>query len=131
SVLGTNYLVVWTSMGQDGPWADVHGQFLLADGSHSGNEFPVNNPALGNQLQPAVASDGVGQFLTVWSSYSASSHSFDLFAQDYSLAGFVPAPATRHYGPPPPEVFIDIPPSSANGSPPNTTIPSAITLIFP
>jgi hypothetical protein len=132
SVLGTNYLVVWTSMGQDGASVGLYGQFLLSDGSHSGTEFRVNvTNIVGRQIQPAVASDGVGQFLPVWDSYSAPSHSVDLFARDYSIPGFVPAPPTQHYGPPPAETFIDIPPSSVNGSPPATSVPSAITLVFP
>ncbi len=122
SALGTNYLAVWTSTGQDGSWEGVYGQYLQADGSHLGDEFRVNTTTLGRQIQPAVASDGAGQFLSVWASYTLLSHSVDLFAQNYAAAGFVPAPATQQFGPPSPEVFIDLRPGSGNGPLPPSTV---------
>ncbi len=83
SSLGTNYLAVWTSLGQDGSREGVYGQFLNADGSHAGGEFRVNTTILNQQMFPAVASDGVGRFLAVWSSYAGGLNSLDLNAQRY------------------------------------------------
>jgi hypothetical protein len=34
-------------------------------------------------MQPVVASDGVNQFIAVWTSYTGNPYSFDLFAQRY------------------------------------------------
>ena len=34
-------------------------------------------------MQPVVASDGLNQFLAVWTSYTGSKNSFDLFGQRY------------------------------------------------
>jgi hypothetical protein len=61
SALGTDYLVVWTSMGQDGSREGIFGQYLRG-GTKLGAEFQVNTTYLNSQIQPAVASDGVGQF---------------------------------------------------------------------
>jgi hypothetical protein len=83
SSLGTQYLVVWTSMGQDGSREGVFGQFLNPDASHAGGEFRVNTTILNQQIQPVVASDGVGRFLAVWSSYTDVTNSMDLMAQRY------------------------------------------------
>ena len=84
SSIGTDYLLVWTSSGQDGSREGVFGQFLHGDGSKVGGELQVNTTYLNAQIFPAVASDGVGRFFTVWSSYEASSLSMDLAAQCYA-----------------------------------------------
>jgi hypothetical protein len=83
SAIGTDYLVIWTSLGQDGSREGVYGQFL-----HGvvpvGGEFRVNTTTIGQQMQPAVTSDGINQFLVVWTSYTGNPYSFDLFAQRYA-----------------------------------------------
>jgi len=83
SPLGTDYLVTWTSLAQDGSREGVYGQFLRGDGSEFGVEFRVNTTTVSSQMQPAVASDGVNQFLVVWTSYIGAPYSFDLYAQRY------------------------------------------------
>lgn len=81
--LGTDYLCVWTSLGQDGSREGVFGQFLHRDGTHSGSEFRVNTTVLNQQMFPAVASDGSGRFLAAWSSYTGGLNSLDIEAQQY------------------------------------------------
>ncbi len=106
SVIATNYLVVWTSLGQDGSWEGVYGQFLQNDGSASGAEFRVNTTTLSRQMQPAVAADGAGRFLAVWTSYAGLANGFDLYAQQYAGPGFIPPVAEIAYGPPPSDPFL-------------------------
>lgn len=83
SSLGTEYMVVWTSMAQDGSREGVFGQFLHGDGSPNGGEFQVNTTTLSQQMQPAVAADGYGRFLVAWTSFVGGIGSFDLYAQRY------------------------------------------------
>ena len=52
SASGTDYLVVWTSLGQDGSREGVYGQFLHDDGSASGGEMQVNTTVINAQIQP-------------------------------------------------------------------------------
>lgn len=80
---GNEYLVTWTSLGQDGSREGVYGQFLTSDGSLSGSELRVNTSTASQQLHATVASDGAARFLTVWSSFTPGAGSFDLFAQRY------------------------------------------------
>jgi hypothetical protein len=87
SSLGTNYLVAWTSMAQDGSREGVYGQFLQGNGSKIGGEFQVNTTTISSQMQPAAASDGVNRFLVVWTSYTGNPYGFDLFAQRYQNIG--------------------------------------------
>ena len=83
SAIGADYLIVWTSLGQDGSREGVYGQFVHAGGSPVGGEFGVNTTTLGQQMQPVVTSDGAEQFLAVWTSYTFGPNSFDLYAQRY------------------------------------------------
>lgn len=82
SVIGTDYLVVWTSLDQDGSREGAYGQFLHGI-SPVGGELRINTTTIGQQMQPVVTSDGTNQFLVVWTSYTGSPYSFDLFAQRY------------------------------------------------
>ncbi len=84
SSAGTDYLVVWTSLGQDGSREGVYGQFLSGSGSLAGNEFRVNTTTVSQQLHPTVASDGASRFLVAWTSFGGGINSFDLFAQRYA-----------------------------------------------
>ncbi len=81
--LGLDYLVTWTSLGQDGSREGVFGRFVHSDGSLVGSEFRVNTTTIGQQMQSAVASDGVSQFLSVWTSFTGAPNNFDVFAQRY------------------------------------------------
>lgn len=83
SAIGFDYLVTWTSLAQDGSREGVYGQFVHNNGALTGNEFRVNTTTVSQQMQPAVAADGVNQFLVVWTSFTGAPYNFDLFAQRY------------------------------------------------
>lgn len=83
SVIGGDYLIVWTSLGEDGSREGVYGQFIHEGDGPVGGQFLVNTTTFGQQMQPAVASDGQEQFLTVWTGFTLTPNSFDLFAQRY------------------------------------------------
>ena len=83
SAIGTDYLAVWTSLGQDGSREGVFGRFLSAGDTPVGGEFRVNTTTVGPQMHQAVASDGASRFVVVWTSYAGLAGGFDLFAQRY------------------------------------------------
>jgi hypothetical protein len=92
SSIGLDYLIAWTSLGQDGSREGVYGQTVHEDGSLTGGEFRVNTTTFGQQMQPVVASDGAEQFLVIWTGFTFGPGSFDLFAQRYiNVAAFLPA----------------------------------------
>ena len=82
--IGLDYLVVFTSLGQDGSREGVFGQFVHNNGALIGGEIQVNTTWVGQQMQPAVASDGAAWFQVVWTSYSGPGTGFDLYAQRYA-----------------------------------------------
>jgi hypothetical protein len=112
--------MLWTSLAQDGSGKGVFGQFLLADGSASGPELRINTTVINDQMQPSVASDGAGRFLTVWTSYVGGRNSFDLAAKTYNDTAFVAGPPNPSlaYAPPASDPFHDLNPvtSSQGGS---------------
>ncbi|MGA2871339.1 MAG: hypothetical protein ABSF34_19520, partial [Verrucomicrobiota bacterium] len=119
SVIGGDYLVVWTSLGQDGSREGVFGQFVHENGAPVGGELQMNTTTLNQQMQPAVTSDGVNQFLAVWTSYNGASSGFDLFAQRYinatsvldaMSAPFVYAPFTLSNNIYQPQLVVSWPP---------------------
>jgi hypothetical protein len=118
-VIGKNYLIVWTSLGQDGSREGVYGQFVNEGDVLVGGEFQVNTTTLGQQMEPSVASDGAEQFLAVWTSYTFSPNGFDLYAQrfenteavlDAMPAPFVWAPFVVSNGVYQPQLVVSWPP---------------------
>jgi hypothetical protein len=83
SAIAVDYMIIWTSLGQDGSREGVFGQFVHEDGSLVGGEFRVTTTTVSQQMQPAAASDGANQFLVVWTGFTGTPSSFDLFAQRY------------------------------------------------
>ena len=119
STLGTDYLAVWTSNGEDGSQQGIYGRFLQGNGSLVGDEFRVNTTTVSEQIQPVVASDGVNGFISIWASYTGNPYSFDLFAQRYinvsavmdaMAAPFVYAPFTLSNNIYQPQLVISWPP---------------------
>lgn len=84
SSLPDGFLIVWTSMGQDGSWEGVYGRFLDVSGNVLGSgEFQVNTTTPGRQIHPAIASDGVGRFLVSWSSFGSAALGMNLYGQRF------------------------------------------------
>ncbi len=83
--IGLDYLVTWTSLGEDGSLQGVYGQFVHNDGSLTGGQFQINETTAGQQDQAAVASDGSSQFLAVWTGFTGGpTYGMDLYAQRYA-----------------------------------------------
>lgn len=97
SAIASDYLTVWTSLSQDGSREGVYGRFVHNDGTPIGDEFRVNTTVVSQQMQPVVASDGVNQFLALWTSYTGSSYGFDLFAQRYANVASILLPMNAPY----------------------------------
>ena len=101
SAIGGDYMIIWTSLGQDGSREGVYGQFVHENGALVNPEFRVNTTTLGQQMQPALASDGSSQFLAVWTGFTFGPNGFDLFAQRYenAEANLSPMPAPFVWAP--------------------------------
>ena len=98
SAIGGDFLIVWTSLGQDGSREGVFGRFVHEGGSLVNGEFQVNTSWQGQQMQPTVASDGDSQFLAVWTGFTfTAAGGMDLFAQRYINVGTILQPINSVY----------------------------------
>jgi len=80
-----NFIVVWSSYGQDGSSEGVFGQRYLGSGTPLGPEFRVNSSTGGPQDQPSVAADAAGNFVVAWAGNDGST--FGIFGQRYASSG--------------------------------------------
>ena len=81
------FVVVWSSGGQDGSGYGVFAQRFASNGTKSGPELPVNTYTTGDQLQPSVAMDASGNFVVVWSSFGQDGDAYGVFGQRFDAAG--------------------------------------------
>jgi len=81
-----NFVVVWSSLDQDGSNWGVFGQRHNSLGEALGTEFRVNSYTNGSQVSPSVAFDASGSFVVVWESYQDGS-AFGIFGQHYDPSG--------------------------------------------
>jgi hypothetical protein len=87
-----NFVVVWSSQGQDGSSTGVFGQRYASSGTPLGPEFRVNTYTTTGQNGGSVASDPSGNFVVVWTDYGQGI-SYDgwwaggVFGQRYASSG--------------------------------------------
>lgn len=85
-----DFVVVWTSYGQDGNDAGVFGQRFAADGQRVGGEFQVNQNALGAQYSAAAAHATGGDFVVVWARHLGNENGTDIAGRWYAGATVTP-----------------------------------------
>ena len=61
-----DFVVVWTSPGQDGSEYGLFAQRFSSSGAPLGTEFQVNSSTIDHQFYPAVAADADGDFVVAW-----------------------------------------------------------------
>ncbi len=84
-----NYIIVWTSPGQDGDQNGVFGRRYDATGNPRpntgnplGDEFQINATTAGSQITPRIAVAPDGRFVVVWQTAGG-----ELFARLFTAAG--------------------------------------------
>ena len=81
------FVVVWTSYGQDGDHGGIFGQRFDASGNKVGSEFQVNTYTTGQQNYPAVATNASHQFVVSWQSDGQDGSGYGVFARVYDATG--------------------------------------------
>jgi hypothetical protein len=81
-----DFVVVWSSFGQDGAMGGIFARLFSSSGAAAGAEIQVNTYTAGAQRLPGVAMDPAGDFVVVWDSDHDGSGS-GVFAQRFSSAG--------------------------------------------
>ncbi|WP_392534808.1 beta strand repeat-containing protein [Nostoc sp. C117] len=84
---GGDFVISWSSDGQDGDGSGIYAQRYNSAGVAQGNEFKVNTYTSSNQTNPTVAMDATGDFLISWSSNGQDGSGYGIYAQRYNSAG--------------------------------------------
>jgi hypothetical protein len=82
-----NFVVVWSSYGQDGSTFGIFGQRYDSAGIALGPEFRVNSYTSNHQVGASVASDADGDFVVVWTSFFQDGSVDGIFGQRYDSGG--------------------------------------------
>ncbi|MBX3412470.1 MAG: hypothetical protein KF708_07270 [Pirellulales bacterium] len=83
---GGDFVISWTSSGQDGDLDGVYAQRYGSNGSKIGGEFRVNSTSANRQDQSRVALDHNGNFVIIWESFAQDGSSWGIFGQRYNAA---------------------------------------------
>jgi hypothetical protein len=81
-----SFVVVWTSLGQDGYGPGVFTQRFDSAGAAVGAEMQVNTDTAGSQHQPAVDVSADGSFVVVWGSHAGTDNR-GIFGRRYDSTG--------------------------------------------
>lgn len=82
-----SFVVVWSSLEQDGHGSGVFGQRFDATGVPLGSEFQANSFTAEDQDGPSVAIDASANFVVVWESIDQDGSSYGVFGQRFDSLG--------------------------------------------
>ncbi|ODN67244.1 hypothetical protein [Methylobrevis pamukkalensis] len=82
-----DFILTWTSSGQDGSSSGIFAQRYNAAGEAQGDEFQVNTYTTNAQSGSSVAADDDGNFVIVWQSSGQDASSNGIYGQRYNAAG--------------------------------------------
>ena len=84
-----DFVIAWSSKGQDGDGWGIYAQRYSADGAPAGREFLVNTETDNNQTNPRIALNADGDFVITWESESQDKGlTYGVYAQRYTADGF-------------------------------------------
>jgi len=83
------FVLAWSSYGQDGSNLGVFGRRFSATGTASAGEFQVNTTTNSSQNQPHVMVASDGSFVISWTSYGQDGSYTGVYLQAYDPAGIV------------------------------------------
>ncbi len=83
----SNFVVVWSSDGQDGSQTGAVGRLFDAAGTPLGGEFAVNVSTTGYQDRVLVGSNAAGNFVVAWTEFVSYDASYEIRARRFDSSG--------------------------------------------
>ncbi|MEQ1762822.1 MAG: peptidoglycan DD-metalloendopeptidase family protein [Pyrinomonadaceae bacterium] len=81
------FIVTWSSVGQDGSGSGIYAQRYNAAGASQGGEFQVNTYTFSDQIFGTTSIAPNGNFVIAWESISQDGNGRGVFGQRYDAAG--------------------------------------------
>ena len=86
--LNNEFVVTWSSAGQDGSGSGIYAQLYSATGSSAGSEFRVNTTTADDQIDPQIAINLLnGSFIITWTSKNQDGSGLGVYAKRYNAGG--------------------------------------------
>ncbi|MFA5951562.1 MAG: DUF4347 domain-containing protein, partial [Hyphomicrobium sp.] len=82
-----DFVVTWTSNGQDGAGGGIYAQRYNSSGVAQGSEFRVNTYTSYDQILSDVGLDSSGNFVVTWTSYAEDTNGWGVYAQRFDSSG--------------------------------------------
>ncbi|MEN9362673.1 MAG: hypothetical protein RL095_4208, partial [Verrucomicrobiota bacterium] len=82
-----NFVVSWTSNGQDGQAGGIYGRIYQPDGTASTSEFKINTTIASEQYDSSIAGLADGGFIATWGSYGQDGSEWAVIGQRYTAQG--------------------------------------------
>ncbi len=82
-----DFVVTWTSDGQDGDGYGVYARRFTSVGTPIANEFRVNSTTVGAQSKSSIALDDDGDFVVVWESKDQDGFGYGVYGRRYNASG--------------------------------------------
>src|SRR5262245_50226546 len=83
----SNFVVVWSSDGQDGDHTGAVGRLFDAAGTPLGGEFAINASTTGYQDRVFVASNAAGDFVVAWTEFVSYDTFYEVRARRFNSSG--------------------------------------------
>ena len=83
----SEFVVTWTSAGQDGSGNGIYAQQFKASGAAQGSEFRANTTVTGDQTDSSVAVDGAGEFYVLWTNAAVTANGLQVNGQQFDKHG--------------------------------------------
>jgi len=83
----SNFVVVWSSDGQDGDHTGAVGRLFDAAGTPLGGEFAINASTTGYQDRVLVGSNAAGNFVVAWTEFVDYDASYEVRARRFNSSG--------------------------------------------
>ena len=88
-----DFVTAWRNLEANGSYS-IDAEVVHADGTAASSVFQVTTGMLGNQLNPAIASDGNGDFVITWQGENLDQGGYDIYYKSESVAFDVGRAAT-------------------------------------
>lgn len=90
-----DFVVSWTSQGQDGSGLGIYAQRFDSTGARVGGEFLVNATTAGDQHESRIVMDSAGNFTVAWTSHGQDTAMTDgIYFRQYDASGTAISPET-------------------------------------
>ncbi len=82
-----DFMIVWSSMDQDGDHYGIYGQLFNSSGTAIGSEFLINSTTASTQDNASIAATSSGSFVVSWTGFDSDGDKAGVYARTFGPTG--------------------------------------------